>query len=161
MDYKEANQRLDEVIDMLRQNKRTVMEETLQALAASGLSPYESVELRVSSDKLCDPHFVQRAARAMLISLHLYPTSIAVHSTVAKLFEASEVVIRVDLKGNAFRDILEAIYGREFLEKPIHIEIDDSLDTKTVAVRFKMDTENNKEFDDTRVAMLMKMVKGE
>lgn len=160
MDYKEANQRIDEVIDMVRQDKRTPMEATLQGLAANGLSPFEPVELRVSGENLCDPHFAQRVATAMLTALRVYPTSIAVHSAVAKLFEASEVMIKVDLKNSGFRDILEAIYGKKFLEQPICIEVDDSLDTKTVAVRFKMNTENNKEFDDAMVSMLMKMVKG-
>lgn len=160
MDYKEANQHLDEVLEMIRQDKQTPMEATLQAMASIGLSPFEPVELRVSSTKLCDPQFAQRVATAMLTAMRLYPTSIAVHSTVAKLFEASEVVIKVDLKNSNFRDILEAIYGKAFLEQPIHIEIDDSLDTKTVAARFKMDTENNKEFDDTMIAMIMKAVGG-
>lgn len=160
MDYEKANGQIDEVIDMLRQERRTPMEEALQALAFLGLSPFEPVELRVVSDKLCDPRFVQRIARAMLLATRLYPTSIAVHSTVAKLFEASEVVVRIDLKDNAFRDILEAIYSKEFLEKPIHIEADDSLDTKTVALRFRMDTEDNEEFNNAMVAMIMKIAKG-
>lgn len=159
MDYYKASQRMNEVIEMIRQDKSTPMEATLQALASNGLSPFEPVELRVSSTKLCDLLHAQRVATAMLMTMRLYPTSVALHSAVAKLFEASEVVIKVDLKTSPCRDILEIIYGKEFLAQPIRVEVDDSLDTKTAAARFKMNTESE-EFDATVLTMLKKMAEG-
>lgn len=159
MDYSKANQHMNEVLEMIRQDKSTPMEATLQALAANGLSPFETVELRISSTKQCNPQHAQCVVTAMLTGLRLYPTSIAIHSTIAKVFEVSEAVIKVNLKGNACGDVLEIIYGKEFLSQPIRVEVDDSLDTHTAAARFKMNTDCE-EFNETMLAMIKKMAGG-
>lgn len=147
-----------EAMNLLRRvaetHHRTPKETVIENMVQVGFSPRDTVEYRLTSqgDIL---ETMQRAVNVFLRVHHLYPTSVAVHHTIAAYVEASEFVLRA--KGP--EDVLQrAVFlGSDFVETPIRVEIDDTLDTTTVAVRWHIDIDDYRE---EMVAVLMRGLRG-
>lgn len=130
--------------------KETVVETVLRL----GFSPRDTVEYRLTSqgDIL---ETMQRAVNVFLRVHHLYPTSVAVHHTIAAYVEASEFVLRAQGPEDALQ---RAVFlGKDFVSTPIRVEIDDSLDTTMVAVRWRIDIDDYRE---EMIAVLMRGLRG-
>ncbi|HLZ64423.1 MAG TPA: hypothetical protein VKR06_46440 [Ktedonosporobacter sp.] len=112
----------------------------LRHMIKIGMDPMQALELRVSSEKdrpIIEQ--VQDAASMFFTAFSLYPTSIAVHSAIAALIEASEVIIKAKHKhADAHPMLHQQFLGKGFEPWPLRIEIDNNLDLRTTAVRYKI-----------------------
>jgi hypothetical protein len=127
-----------------------------------GMKPEDHLELRVT----CNPKdgdvfaLARRATSMFFTAFSLYPTSLAVHSTVASLFEATESVFKAEHRAGA--EWMSVCLGQGFEATPIRIEICDNLDIRTVAVRFSMDGEEyEKAMLDTVIRMATRRFGGQ
>jgi hypothetical protein len=132
---KEMDTLLDDLIAQAPRESREMA--ILVRLAMLDLHPDQCIELRIHAYE--DESYVsavQSATNAFLVGMGLYPSSIAVHSSVAQLFALEGRVFKAEHK---VEGIGEFLLGKGFQATPIPVEADDALDTRTVAVRFKID----------------------
>lgn len=125
----------------------------VELIIKMGLLPGDKLEFCVTSESRDVFKLVQRGVNAFLTVFQLYPTSVAVHSEVASMLEASETVITAQHKFGANGN---ALLGEGFTATPLRIEINDSLDINTVAVRFSLDME---EYGDAMMSVLERALK--
>ena len=128
-------------------------EATVEAFLRSGFKPGDTIELRISNMQDGDAFArAQRVADALFSMYHLYPSSLAMHSTVAHLFEASEFVVVAKHRAgaNAVR-----LLGEGFRASPLHIEVDDSLNTHTIAARFRLDLNED---EDAAISVIERII---
>ncbi|SRR6266702_4182369 len=121
---------------------RTWQEQQICRMLQLGISPPHHLEMRVRVEKGDLFEMVQDAANLFLSTFYLYPTSIALHPTVASLMEVAEKTVTATLRNTA-SDFTEKLLGKGFTARSIHIEKDDSLQLYECAVRFSFDVDKN------------------
>jgi len=136
-----SDQQLKTAREMIKQRQKlTWKQSAIEHLMRLGLTPGELLELRLSRKEQTNIFkLAQTAANAFFSAFNLYPNALAVHSTIAHLFEASEFTVTAKYTGDT--DTMLALCGSGLEMRPLQIVIDESLDTKTVAVRFELDIE--------------------
>lgn len=150
----DAQTHIDELLKMVQSPHKSSLERSIELLAMLGIKTSETLELRLSSTKSCDlSDLAQRAVNAFLLALHIHPNVLAVHSTVASLFVADEKVFTPTLPQEAMKQFHAALFGADYTPTPVRIVPDNSLDTRTVAVRFSIDPESE-EFHEAVVSII-------
>jgi len=121
-------------------------EACLERMIHLDMHPSDCLELRVR----CSPEdgdlfaLARRAVSLFFTAFHFYPTALAAHSTMARLFEITERVFKAEFRLGG-PDVAVAVLGEGFEAQPIHVIVDNTLDIYTVAVRFSVDIEECKE----------------
>src|SRR5579859_1574029 len=147
---KELTEQLDSVVAQIA--GKLWREMVVTRMATIGMQMGDSLELHITSETI-DLELPQRAVNVFFTTFFLYPSSIAVHSTIAALLEASETILKANCRFIDSGTISARLLGEDFTALPIRIEIDDSLDTKTVAVRFKI---NLDEYEGAAKSIIMR-----
>lgn len=145
MNSNKFDDQVKKLIDEIQVPRQSWRENIVVRMIRMRLEPGDRLELRVSNSTNGDVFsLIQRGANAFFTTFSMYPTSVAVHSTVAHLLEASEFSLKATHHLTQFSsgvDLQAEMLGYDFEIRPLHIEIDDSLDVRTVAVRFSIDME--------------------
>jgi len=156
MDSKTSNDATERLNAMVSQvPEKSWQEMVITRLASLGVYVNDCLELHVSG-KGIDLELPQRAIDAFFTAFFLYPTSIAVHSTVAALLGANETILKAECRFVSDNIIACAhVLGKDFKANPIRIEANDDLDLKTVAVRFKI---NFDDYEEAALSVLKNMM---
>lgn len=154
----EAQTHINELLKLVQSSGKSPLERSLEVLAMLGVSPRETLELRLSSPQDCNlSNLAQRAVNAFFMAFHLHPNVLVAHSTVASLFIASEQVFTPTLPHEAAKPLHDVLFGTNFIPQPVRIVPDNNLDTRTIAVRFELDTESE-EVQDAAVSLIKKLL---
>lgn len=152
---------IDALLQAVPQQHKSPLERAVEIMLMHSIKPNEIIELRLSSPEDCNlKSLAQRALNLFFLTFQIYPTELVAHSTVAALFVASEFVFKATVQQPSLQMLHKALFGPDFTPPPVRIVPDDSLDTRTVAVRFSIDTESE-EFLQIMTSFLRKMFFGE
>lgn len=152
---------IDALLQAVPQQHKSPLERAIEVMLVHHIKPDETIELRLSGSKDCNLHsLAQRALNLFLLSFQIYPTELVAHSTVASLFVASESIFKATVEQPPLQLLHNAMFGPDFIPPPVRIVANDNLDTRTVSVRFSIDT-NSEEFQCVMRSFLHKMLLGE
>ncbi len=158
MRNEEVQAHLNALLKTVQSPNKSPLERSIEMLATLGVKAHETLELRLSSPQDCNlSDLAQRGVNAFLTSFHLHPNVLSVHSTVASLFVASELVFTPTIPQEAAKQFYAALFGANFTPQPVRIVPDNSLDTRTVAVRFSLDTKSE-EVQEAALSLIKKLI---
>lgn len=161
MNREDMQPHIDALLQAVTPTQKSPLERAIEIMLVHNLKPNETLELRLSSTRDCNlSSLAQRTINLFFQTLQIYPTELAAHSTVASLFVASEIVFKAETPHNSLQMLHKALFGPDFTPPPVRIVADNSLDTRTVAVRFAINTESE-EFQHVMESLLKKMLLGE